>query len=51
MQFCVFGASGICGYFGVQLAEAREDVLFDARGPHPKALLREAFLSKVLLVT
>lgn len=38
MRFVVFGAGGVGGYFGGQLARAGEDVTFIARGAHLAAI-------------
>ena len=39
MRIAVFGTGGVGGYFGGRLAEAGEDVVFLARGPHLAAML------------
>ena len=41
MRIAVFGAGGVGGYFGGRLAQAGEDVVFIARGPHLEAIQRE----------
>ena len=38
MRIAVFGTGGVGGYYGGRLAEAGEDVVFIARGPHLEAL-------------
>jgi 2-dehydropantoate 2-reductase len=38
MRIAVFGAGAVGGYFGGRLAQAREDVVFIARGDHLKAI-------------
>ncbi len=38
MRIAVMGAGGVGGYFGGRLAEAGEEVVFIARGPHLEAL-------------
>lgn len=38
MRIAVFGAGGVGGYFGAQLARAGHDVIFIARGKHLAAL-------------
>ena len=41
VRIAVFGAGGVGGYFGGRLAQAGEDVVFIARGPHLEAIRRE----------
>src|SRR2546422_4078100 len=41
MRIAVFGAGGVGGYFGGRLAQAGEDVVFIARGPHLEAIQRD----------
>lgn len=41
MRIAVFGAGGVGGYFGGRLAQAGEDVVFVARGPHLEAIRRD----------
>jgi hypothetical protein len=38
MHILVFGTGGVGGFFGAQLANAGEDVIFIARGEHLKAI-------------
>ncbi|MGD2148294.1 MAG: 2-dehydropantoate 2-reductase, partial [Anaerolineae bacterium] len=38
MRIAVFGAGAVGGYFGGRLAQAREDVVFIARGDHLKVI-------------
>jgi 2-dehydropantoate 2-reductase len=38
MRIAVFGTGGVGGYFGGRLAQAGEDVVFIARGPHLEAI-------------
>lgn len=38
MRIAVFGVGGVDGYFGGRLAQAGEEVVFIARGPHLQAL-------------
>ncbi len=38
MRIAVFGTGGVGGYYGGRLAEAGEDIVFIARGPHLEAL-------------
>ena len=38
MRIAVIGSGGVGGYFGARLAEAGEDVVFVARGPHLEAM-------------
>ncbi len=38
MRIAIFGAGGVGGYFGAQLARAGEDVIFIARGKHLQAI-------------
>lgn len=38
MKFLIFGAGGVGGYFGAELARAGEDVWFIARGKHLEAM-------------
>jgi 2-dehydropantoate 2-reductase len=38
MRVAVFGTGGAGGYFGARLAQAGEDVIFIARGPHLQAI-------------
>lgn len=38
MRIAVFGTGGAGGYFGAQLAQAGEDVIFIARGDHLRAI-------------
>ena len=38
MRIAIFGTGGAGGYFGAQLAQAGEDVLFIARGDHLRAI-------------
>lgn len=38
MKIAVFGAGGVGGYFGGRLAQAGEEVVFIARGPHLAAM-------------
>jgi 2-dehydropantoate 2-reductase len=38
MRIAVFGTGGAGGYFGARLAQAGEDVIFIARGPHLQAI-------------
>src|SRR5262245_20795215 len=38
MRIAVFGVGGAGGYFGARLAQAGEDVIFIARGPHLQAI-------------
>jgi 2-dehydropantoate 2-reductase len=38
MRIAVFGAGGVGGYFGAQLARAGEEVIFIARGKHLQAI-------------
>ncbi|MGD2269431.1 MAG: 2-dehydropantoate 2-reductase [Desulfobacterales bacterium] len=39
MRVAVFGAGGVGGYFGGRLAQAKEDVIFIARGDHLQSML------------
>ena len=41
MRIAVFGTGGVGGYFGGRLAQAGEDVVFVARGPHLDAIRRD----------
>jgi 2-dehydropantoate 2-reductase len=41
VRVAVFGAGGVGGYFGGRLAQAGEEVVFIARGPHLEAIRRE----------
>ncbi|MFV2032986.1 MAG: ketopantoate reductase family protein, partial [Gammaproteobacteria bacterium] len=38
MRIAVFGSGGVGGYFGARLAQARQDVVFIARGAHLQAM-------------
>lgn len=38
MRIVVYGAGGVGGYFGGRLAQAGQEVIFIARGPHLKAI-------------
>ncbi len=38
MRIAVFGAGGVGGYFGGRLAQAKEEVIFIARGAHLQAI-------------
>jgi 2-dehydropantoate 2-reductase len=38
MRIAIFGAGGVGGYFGAQLARAGEEVIFIARGEHLQAI-------------
>src|SRR5262249_62188246 len=38
MRIVIFGAGGAGGYFGAQLARAKEEVIFVARGAHLDAI-------------
>jgi ketopantoate reductase len=40
MRIMVFGTGGAGGFFGAQLANAGEDVVFIARGEHLEAICR-----------
>jgi 2-dehydropantoate 2-reductase len=41
MRIAVFGTGGVGGYFGGRLAQAGEEVVFLARGPHLEAIRRD----------
>lgn len=41
MRIAIFGTGGVGGYFGGRLAQAGEEVVFIARGPHLQALRQQ----------
>jgi 2-dehydropantoate 2-reductase len=41
VRIAVFGTGGVGGYFGGRLAQAGEEVVFIARGPHLEAIRRD----------
>ena len=40
MKIAIFGVGGVGGYFGWRLAQAREEVIFIARGGPPEGAPR-----------
>lgn len=38
MRIAIIGTGGVGGYFGAQLAQSGEDVIFIARGEHLEAM-------------
>ena len=44
MRILLFGTGGAGGFFGAQLANAGEDVVFIARGEHLKAIRTSGLL-------